>query len=119
MDETARRVAEIEKVGFTTIPDFLDAAALAEVRAGLEPHLGEYLGRNNFEGERTERVYALAARAPIFSAIALDPRMLALCDAFLPPGYLLTGSQSIRIHPGETPQPFHTDDSFYPLPRPR
>lgn len=119
MTETARRIAEIEAVGFTTIPDFLDAATLAEARAALEPHLDEYLGRNDFEGELTERVYALAARAPIFSRIALDPRMLALCDAFLQPGYLLTGSQSIRIHPGETPQPFHADDSFYPIPRPR
>lgn len=119
MAETARWISEIESVGFTTIPDFLDAATLAEVRTGLHPHLDEYRGRNDFEGELTERVYALAARAPIFARIAVDPRMLALCDAFLQPGYLLTGSQSIRIHPGETPQPFHADDSFYPIPRPR
>src|SRR5262249_14353778 len=45
--------------------------------------------------------------------------ILAICDAFLAPNYLLTASQAIRIHPGETPQAFHTDDLFYPLPRPR
>jgi ectoine hydroxylase-related dioxygenase (phytanoyl-CoA dioxygenase family) len=35
------------------------------------------------------------------------------------PGYLLTASQSIRIHPGEAAQALHIDDSFYRLPRPR
>jgi ectoine hydroxylase-related dioxygenase (phytanoyl-CoA dioxygenase family) len=37
----------------------------------------------------------------------------------LQPGYLLTASQAICIHPGETPQPVHFDDPFYKLPRPR
>src|SRR5882724_10390703 len=38
---------------------------------------------------------------------------------FLKPGFLLTASQAICIRPGETPQPIHTDDAFYTLPRPR
>jgi ectoine hydroxylase-related dioxygenase (phytanoyl-CoA dioxygenase family) len=42
-----------------------------------------------------------------------------VCDAFLQPNYLLTASQAIRIHPGEAPQGFHTDDVFFPMPRPR
>ena len=45
--------------------------------------------------------------------------MLALCDEFLERNYLLTASQAINILPGETPQPFHTDDSFYRIARPR
>jgi ectoine hydroxylase-related dioxygenase (phytanoyl-CoA dioxygenase family) len=40
-------------------------------------------------------------------------------EALLDPGYLLTASQAICIRPGETPQPLHYDDGFYPLPRPR
>ena len=35
------------------------------------------------------------------------------------PTICLTASQAIRILPGETPQPFHTDDSFYRIARPR
>ena len=40
-------------------------------------------------------------------------------DKLLQTGYLLTASQAICIHRGETPQPLHYDDTFYDLPRPR
>lgn len=112
-------LAELESNGYTLIPDFLSPARLAAVRAALARELGHYQGRNDFEGERTERVYACCARDAELAEVAQDPRMLAICDAVLQPGYLLTGSQAINIHPGETPQPFHADDSFYPLARPR
>jgi len=58
-------------------------------------------------------------RDRLFQDIAEDHRILALCDALLEPNYLLTASQAIVISPGETPQPWHTDDSFYTIPRPR
>jgi len=116
----ARDVAEIERRGFVILERFLDADDLAAMRAALRPHLrAEHLGRNDFEGHLTERVYSLVARAPIFADLVEHPRILALCDAFLAPNYLLTASQAINIHPGETPQTLHTDDVFYPLPRPR
>jgi ectoine hydroxylase-related dioxygenase (phytanoyl-CoA dioxygenase family) len=44
---------------------------------------------------------------------------MALCERFLLPNFLLTASQAIRIHPGETPQPIHSDDAYHLLPRPR
>lgn len=112
-------VRRIEADGYTVIEDFLTADDLAEVRRVLGFYLGTHHGRNDFEGERTERVYTLVARGRIFWKIILDARMLALCDQFLRRGYLLTASQAIEIGPEETPQPFHTDDSFYHLPRPR
>ncbi|MFT4521031.1 MAG: ectoine hydroxylase-related dioxygenase (phytanoyl-CoA dioxygenase family), partial [Halioglobus sp.] len=67
----------------------------------------------------TERIYTLVARDKIFQDIVEDPTIMALCDALFMPNYLLTASQAIVIGPGETPQPWHTDDSFYPVPRPR
>jgi len=117
--DVAAHAQRIEDQGYTIIPDFLSAADLAEVRRVLALYLGTHLGRNDFEGTRTERVYTLVCRARVFWRIALDDRILALCDRFLRPGFLLTASQAINIHPGETPQPFHTDDAFYTLPRPR
>lgn len=111
--------AEIRSRGYTLIPDFLDPGRLARVRAALDRELGAHRGRNNFEGHATERVYTLVARDPVFQEIAEDPRALALCDVFLDPNYLLTGSLAICIHPGESPQPWHVDDAFYPLSRPR
>jgi ectoine hydroxylase-related dioxygenase (phytanoyl-CoA dioxygenase family) len=105
--------------GYTIIEDFLSPADLRAVREGLAPFLRRYNGRNNFEGYKTERVYTLVARGPVFERLAEDARVMALCDRFLNPGYLLTASQAICIYPGETPQPIHTDDAFYTVPRPR
>lgn len=117
--DPAAHLAALQSRGYTLIEDFLDAATLAEVRAGLAPHLDRHSGRNNFEGTLTERVYTLIARGKVFERIVEDARVLALLDALLAPNYLLTASQAICIHPGETPQPIHADDLFYRLPRPR
>lgn len=105
--------------GFTIISEFLSGSQLGRVRAALAPHLGGYSGRNDFEGFHTERVYTLVARGRLFEELAEDPRLLALFDANLLPGYLLTASQAINIRPGESAQPMHVDDGFYRLPRPR
>jgi ectoine hydroxylase-related dioxygenase (phytanoyl-CoA dioxygenase family) len=114
-----RHLDELDAQGFTVIADFLSADDIARVRTGLAPHLGTYAGRNNFEGLLTERIYTLVGRGRCFESLAEDARVLALLDRLLAPGYLLTASQAICIHPGETPQPIHYDDSFYPIPRPR
>lgn len=112
-------IAAIERDGFTVIEDFLASEVLAEVRRVLALYLDSNSGRNEFEGLRTERVYTLVARARVFWDIVLDERILALCERFLLPNFLLTASQAIRILPGETPQPIHSDDAYHLLPRPR
>lgn len=113
-------MAAIEEHGFAVIADVIPPADLAAMRRALAPHLdAELYGRNDFEGHRTQRVYSLVGRDPVFAALVEHPFVLALCDAFLEPNYLLTASQAINIQPGETPQPFHTDDSFYRIARPR
>jgi ectoine hydroxylase-related dioxygenase (phytanoyl-CoA dioxygenase family) len=109
----------LEARGYTIIPDFLSAADLGAVRAGLKPFLGTHKGRNNFEGYKTERVYTLVARGAVFERIAEDARVMALCARLLHPGFLLTASQAICIYPGESAQPLHFDDGFYTVPRPR
>lgn len=115
----AFHLEELDTQGYTIIPDFLTRAGLARVRDGLAPHLANHAGRNNFEGFKTERVYTLVGRGKVFEDIAEDERVVALLDAVLSPGYLLTASQAICIYPGETPQPIHFDDTFYPIARPR
>ena len=116
----ARDVARMRTDGYVVVDALLSPAEVAAARAALTPHLGrELFGRNPFEGLRTQRVYTLPALAPIFAAIVEHPRVLAICDAFLAPNYLLTAAQAICIHPGEQPQAVHYDDGFYPFPRPR
>lgn len=105
--------------GWTVIENFLDDNQLAAFRAGVEPLLGRFRGRNAFEGRTTERVYTLVARGKVFEDIACDPRLMAVVSAFLKPDFLLSASHAICIFPGEAAQSLHTDDGFYPVPRPR
>jgi ectoine hydroxylase-related dioxygenase (phytanoyl-CoA dioxygenase family) len=111
--------AEIRERGFTILPDIMDAATIQAVRDALAPYMGAHHGRNAFEGFSTERIYTLVARGKVFEDLTEDPRILAILDRFLQPGYLLTASQSIQINPGEAAQDLHTDDGFYRQPRPR
>ena len=117
--DPAPHVAEMKGRGWTIIEDFLDVARLADFRAGIEPLLGAYRGRNAFEGFTTERVYTLVGRGRVFEDIASDPRLLAVLSAFLAPNFLLSASHAICIYPGEAAQSLHFDDGFYNVPRPR
>jgi ectoine hydroxylase-related dioxygenase (phytanoyl-CoA dioxygenase family) len=106
--------------GYVVLEGLLGAAELKEVRDELARLLAEGPpGRNDFEGKRTQRVYTLVGRGTIFERLVEHPAVLSLVDELLLPNYLLTASQAIAIAPGETPQPAHTDDSFYTIPRPR
>jgi ectoine hydroxylase-related dioxygenase (phytanoyl-CoA dioxygenase family) len=96
-------------------PEFVD-----DIRAALAPHLARDLtGRNDFEGFRTNRVYALLAKSPVFAELAAHPLALAFAEAELGPSCLLSALLAINLHPGETVQPWHFDDGGAKVPRPR
>jgi len=120
MDSTDERLGRYHEQGFVVLENVLVGREVDELRSALQPYLDlGWQGRNNFEGERTQRVYSLVGRGAVFERTAEHPAVLALLDRLLRPGYLLTASQAICIHPGETAQPVHSDDPFYSLPRPR
>ncbi len=120
MDSTDELLARYHEHGFVILQGILGGAEIDALREALQPYLDlEQAGRNDFEGERTRRVYSLVGRGEVFERTVEHPAVLALVDALLQPGYLLTASQAICIDPGETPQPVHYDDVFYPLARPR
>lgn len=112
-----KALTELEEQGYTLIEGFLAPTILQQVDERLEELRGRYQGRNNFEGESTERIYTLVSRGQVFQDIVEDRRILALLDALFLPNYLLTANQAICISPGETAQPWHTDDSFYTVSR--
>jgi ectoine hydroxylase-related dioxygenase (phytanoyl-CoA dioxygenase family) len=81
--------------------------------------LMSHTGRNNFEGEKTQRIYNVLGKTRCSDRLADHPRILGLMDLLFRPNYLLSQSQVINILPGESQQAFHYDDSFYQIPRPR
>ena len=107
---------EIREVGYTIVRDVLSAAEVAEIRSALSPWLQkQHMGRNDFEGFYTERVYALLAKDRAFARIVEHPLILAILDDLLTPNYLLSANLAINTHPGETPQSFHADCSGMPF----
>ncbi len=120
MHGTAERVEAIRRDGYVVVPDLISQPEVDEIKASLAPWLrGELMGRNDFEGYRTERVYALLAKAPPVARIIEHPAVLAVLDALLTAHYRLSGCLAIQVHPGETPQGWHADDSYVWVPRPR
>lgn len=104
--------------GYVILPDLLNSEELDEVRQEVTPHL-EQTGRNLFEGRTTQRIYGVLNKTRSCDRIAAHPRVLALLDRLFMPNYLLSMLQVINILPGEKAQMLHTDDCFYPIPRPR
>ncbi len=120
MRHVERELSQIAEDGYAVLARVLTDSEIAELKAALEPYERDRpMGRNNFEGERTQRVYSLAGKGEAFMRVAEHPRVVALLERLLLPNWLLSTFQSIRLLPGETPQPWHTDDAFYRIPRPR
>ena len=115
MDDALRTFHE---QGYVILPDLLSADQIGQVRRELTPHF-DHFGRNPFEGESTQRAYALLAKAPSVARLVEHPSVLALIDEVLSPTYLLWGAIAIKVHPGETAQAWHNDDEAGAPPRPR
>jgi ectoine hydroxylase-related dioxygenase (phytanoyl-CoA dioxygenase family) len=111
-------VTALERDGYAVVPDMLTPAELETARRELDACLGTTpLGRDDFEGRRTRRVYALFAKTRAFDGAATHPLVLAVLDRVLGQ-YQLSAPTGIDIGPGEVAQPLHPDDAIYPIPRP-
>ncbi|MDY7102510.1 MAG: phytanoyl-CoA dioxygenase family protein [Actinomycetota bacterium] len=124
MTSTRTVAADLEQFhrdGFVIAERAIDEEALERIRRELAPWLDEsaHKGRNDFEGFSTNRVSALLAKAPSVAELVEHPWVIAMLDELLLPNYLLSANLAINLLPGETAQNLHTDDSFYPVPRPR
>jgi ectoine hydroxylase-related dioxygenase (phytanoyl-CoA dioxygenase family) len=119
-DSIDDEIGALDRDGFVILASVLDAGELAAIVAALAPHEGARpRGRNEFEGTSSTRVYSLAGKGEVFRRLAEHPRIVAILDRTLERNYLLSTLQSIRLHPGETAQPWHSDDVFYLVPPPR
>src|SRR6516162_6053670 len=113
-------LGQLRRDGYVVLPRLVGSDQLAAIRRDLVPYLtGHLFGRNDFEGLRSERVYALLAKAPSVAVLVEHPAVLELVDAILHPNYLLSANLAINVHPGETAQMLHADDGYCRIPRPR
>ena len=111
---------QFDSSGYLIFERVLSPDHVAEIRTALAPYLERDLtGRNDFEGLKTNRVYALLAKSPLFAELAIHPLALAFAEAELGPSCLLSALLAINLHPGETVQPWHFDDGGIKVPRPR
>ena len=109
---TAQQIKAIKDQGYVAIESLLTNEQINRIKSALEPWLqGTHMGRNNFEGEKTERVYALLAKHTDFAVLVEHPKILSIVDQILEQDYLLSANLAINVHPGETPQPFHQDNN--------
>ncbi|KIW18123.1 hypothetical protein PV08_02411 [Exophiala spinifera] len=124
LPEDAGTRADIEHVlkhGYVVLPDCFTEAEAREARGEIVRLLGKdpLHGRNSFEGLNTNRIYSLLNKSRVFDKFLVLPRVLALNDYFLDPGYLLSAFHTISINPGEKAQALHHDDGYIQVPRPR
>ncbi|MEO1135149.1 MAG: phytanoyl-CoA dioxygenase family protein [Pseudomonadota bacterium] len=111
---------QFDRDGYVIFDKVLSDLELGEIKTALAPYLDQDVtGRNEFEGRGTNRVYALLAKSPVFADLVTHPLALAFAEADLGADCLLSACLAINLHPGETAQPWHFDDSHYQWPRPR
>ena len=111
-------VAELEDRGYSIVEGMLSPAEVKAARDDLLRVLSETpTGRNDFEGYKTQRVYALFAKTRAFDKPALDPLLLGVLDNVLG-HYQFSAPVGIHIGPGEKAQGLHTDEGIYPIARP-
>jgi Phytanoyl-CoA dioxygenase (PhyH) len=104
--------------GYAVVDGLFEPDALARARTEIASILETTpLGRDDFEGRRTRRIYALFAKTRAFDGPATDPLILAVLDQILH-HYQLSAPAGIDIGPGEVAQPLHPDDAIYPVARP-
>tara|TARA_B110000211_G_C14085187_1_gene556375 strand:- start:3566 stop:4495 length:930 start_codon:yes stop_codon:yes gene_type:complete len=106
--------------GYVIFDNVLSPDTLNRVHTALKPYFDpQRFGRNNFEGYRSFREYALLTKGDVFQALATHPLALAFAEAEFGRSTILSAFLAIELHPGETVQPWHADDDHCRMARPR
>lgn len=118
VDAVARAVeAQGYAIVREAIPSELCRRLVEEVDR-VERDDGIEFGKNDFEGFRTRRIFNLIRRSALFRELVLHEGILGVVEGLLGEDFLLSGTTSMHISPGETEQLLHADDGMITLPRP-
>src|ERR1043165_4866125 len=87
-----------QRDGYVIFERAIGRSAIEELVQALARYEADRpMGRNAFEGERSERVYSLAGKGEPFLRLAEQRDVLSMLDRVLLPNYLLSTAQSIQI----------------------
>ena len=112
-------LTDVHDRGYVIIEDVLSSSDCNDYRQILDQFMAvSPAGRNVFEGTSSHRLYALLAKSDRFADMIEHPLALAFAEHFLGESCLLSACLSINLHPGETVQPWHTDDGHISVPQP-
>ncbi len=118
-DKFEAALVDVHDRGYVIIDDVLSPSDCDDYRQILEHFMAlSPTGRNVFEGTSSHRLYALLAKSDRFADMIEHPLSLAFAEHFLGESCLLSACLSINLHPGETVQPWHTDDGHISVPQP-
>jgi len=117
-EQLAGYMKEFEDNGYFIVKNMISKELCAEIKRTALALFEHDSGRNNFEGFKTQRLYATFEKTLICNDLVDDPLVLNVLDQIFHPNYLLSQLQIINILPGEAQQPLHHDDAFYDVPRP-
>jgi ectoine hydroxylase-related dioxygenase (phytanoyl-CoA dioxygenase family) len=117
----AALVEQVLEHGYVVIRNAFSSSEANAAKAEIDRLHGAAprVGRDAFEGFKTNRVFGLLGKTRSFDHFCMLETVDALNKYFLQDNYLIYVMESIVINPGEKAQVLHHDDAPSKLPRPR
>lgn len=109
---------EIDELGYTVLPGFMEPDFLAELRARVDELFaaeGAQAGSEFKQEPHARRLANLADKGRIFRELVSRPDLLEFVEAVLGPEYKLSSLNARSTNPyAPDPQPLHTDMGLLP-----
>ena len=112
-EEYKKAKKKFDDKGFIVFENLISSNEVEEYLNALDPYLKKNIkGRNNFEGHKTNRIYGLLDKSEIFGKMVTNSVVMQFVRDELGESALLSALLAINLMPGETVQPWHTDDGY-------
>jgi ectoine hydroxylase-related dioxygenase (phytanoyl-CoA dioxygenase family) len=100
---------ELDKAGFTVVPQAVPAEDLDSVAAAYDAAIASAAPDDISVGSSTTRVNGLINRGPEFDALYLHPLVLKACSRVLDEPFKLSAMHARTLRPNTGPQNLHVD----------
>ena len=114
-EERAGCEVALARDGYAIVPALLDDVEVTRVLDELTRlHAHCDFGDNEFSGTRTKRAFNLFAKTRALDPLLVNPDVLQIVRSALGPEAQLSIASTMEIHGGESTQPLHQDDAYFP-----